>query len=98
MARRNQSPEPMRRCIGCMQSKPKEELIRIAYFGGKLEADPEMKKEGRGCYICRGNESCREKALKKKGLNRAFKRGFSPEELEALGSELEALTKAGGEC
>ena len=45
---------PMRRCIGCMQSKPKEELIRIL-------------PTGRGAYIC-NDEKCLNKALKKNAV------------------------------
>ena len=47
---------PMRRCIGCMQSRPKEELIRIL-------------PTGRGAYICK-DEKCLNKALKKNAVFR----------------------------
>jgi len=52
---------PMRRCIGCMQSKPKPELVKI---------NPQ--EPGKGQYIC-NNEKCIAIAIKKKRLPRDFK-------------------------
>jgi len=49
---------PKRRCIVCMQSKAKPELIKI---------NPGM--PGKGRYIC-DNEKCIELAIKKKKINR----------------------------
>ena len=61
---------PMRRCIGCMQSKPKEELIRIL-------------PTGRGAYVCK-DEKCLEKALKKNAVFRNLGVGLTEEQLEDL--------------
>ena len=49
---------PMRRCIACMQSKPKLELIKL---------NPNM--PGKGKYIC-DNEKCFNLAIKKNKINR----------------------------
>lgn len=49
---------PLRRCISCLQSKPKEELIKI---------NPGM--PGKGRYIC-DNEECINLAIKRKKINR----------------------------
>lgn len=49
---------PMRRCIVCMQSKPKSELIKLNPY-----------EPGKGRYIC-DNEKCIELAIKKKKINR----------------------------
>lgn len=62
----------MRRCLGCMESKPKKELIRIVKTKeGEISLDKTGKKSGRGAYIC-GNEECLEKAIKAKRIEREF--------------------------
>ena len=62
----------MRRCLGCMESKPKKELIRIVKTKeGEISLDKTGKKSGRGAYIC-GNEDCLEKAIKAKRIEREF--------------------------
>ena len=38
---------PMRRCIGCMTSYPKNTLIRIAYDGQQLTVDTTGRARGR---------------------------------------------------
>ncbi len=56
--------EPERRCVGCMQSFPKKELIRLVRTPeGIVELDFIGKKSGRGAYICR-NTVCFKKARK----------------------------------
>ena len=58
---------PLRRCIGCYQSKPKEELDR--YVIRPLEKmyiyDPTGRMPGRGAYVCKDSETCLKKAIKK---------------------------------
>ena len=44
---------PMRRCIGCKESYPQQELIRFTFADGELKIDEEKKADGRGSYICR---------------------------------------------
>jgi hypothetical protein len=51
---------PMRRCIACMQSKPKAELIKV-----------NPNEPGRGRYLCR-SEECLALAIKKKRLPKDF--------------------------
>ena len=70
---------PMRRCIGCMTSYPKNTLIRIAYDGDRLTVDTAGKAKGRGVYLCR-NENCINTAIKRKALNRGFKTNFTEAE------------------
>ena len=79
---------PMRRCIGCMESKPKNELIRIACFDGKLSVDASGKAPGRGVYLCR-NADCRALAKKKKALQRNLHAELSGEAIDKLFEELE---------
>ena len=64
---------PMRRCVGCGISKDKRELLRIIRDNqGNICADATGKAAGRGAYVCK-DPGCFEKAIKKKGFERAFK-------------------------
>ena len=59
---------PMRMCTGCMEMKPKKELIRVVKNKeGEVSVDLTGKKAGRGAYICK-SASCLEKAVKTKRL------------------------------
>ncbi|GFP75930.1 MULTISPECIES: RNase P modulator RnpM [Clostridium] len=61
---------PMRMCTGCMEMKPKKELIRIVKSPeGVVSVDLTGKKSGRGAYICKSVE-CLDKAFKAKRLNK----------------------------
>ena len=55
---------PERRCIGCMESFNKKDLIRVVRSAeGEVSLDFTGKKSGRGAYICR-NTNCFKKAKK----------------------------------
>ena len=61
---------PLRMCTGCMEMKPKKELIRVVKNqSGEVSIDLVGKKPGRGAYICKDSE-CLEKAFKTKRLGR----------------------------
>lgn len=61
---------PERMCVGCMEMKPKKELIRIVKNKeDEISIDITGKKPGRGAYICR-NTSCLESAFKTKRLEK----------------------------
>ena len=79
----------MRRCIGCMESKPKNDLIRIAYYEGVLSVDPTGKAKGRGVYLCKSSE-CMQKAIKRKAFQRSLKTELSQEQLDKIVEELTA--------
>ncbi len=75
---------PMRRCIGCGESKPKKELIRVVKNKeNEVFLDKTGKANGRGAYIC-FNKECLEKAIKTKAINRAFEMEISDETIEEL--------------
>ncbi|MBQ3390129.1 MAG: YlxR family protein [Firmicutes bacterium] len=85
---------PMRRCIGCMESKPKKELIRVVAAkpeeeGGVAEVilDPTGKAPGRGAYLCPKAE-CFEKAVKKRAIARSLNAEVTRENLDRLSEEL----------
>lgn len=62
----------MRKCLGCNEMKPKQELIRaVRSPEGDISLDLTGKKNGRGAYICR-NQKCLTVAIKAKRFERAF--------------------------
>ena len=81
---------PMRRCLGCNESKPKKELIRVVRSPeGEISLDPTGKKSGRGAYVCR-SRACLTEAIKRGRLDRAF--GFKPD--PAVYEQLTAAVEA----
>ena len=82
---------PMRQCVGCGESRPKKELIRIVCNKeGEIRVDVTGRMQGRGAYICPRQE-CLNKAAKRSALNRAFERPVDPTVFEALKEELSKL-------
>ena len=82
---------PERTCIGCGQTKPKNDLLRIVKDKeNNVFVDLTGKKNGRGAYIC-ANTDCLEKARKSKGLERSLKVAIPDEVYENLEKELENL-------
>ena len=62
-----------RKCVGCGEFKPRENLIRIMKTDKDgLVVNPNSKTFGRSAYLCY-NQSCIELALKKSKLNKALK-------------------------
>lgn len=78
---------PMRRCVGCMESKPKRELIRLVASDGDVRIDLTGKANGRGIYLC-PNTECFTKARKKKAIGRGLEINLSEEKLDKLFGEL----------
>ncbi|QZY56793.1 RNase P modulator RnpM [Crassaminicella profunda] len=79
---------PLRQCIGCMEQKPKKELIRIVKSkDGDIKLDITGKGNGRGAYIC-NNIECFKKMEKRKALNRAFQQEIDKEIYNQLHEEL----------
>ena len=80
---------PMRSCVGCLESKPKKELIRVVRSPeGEISLDPIGKKPGRGAYICQNSE-CLRKAKKARRLEKNFECEVAPEVYDALETELQ---------
>lgn len=70
---------PQRTCMGCNQSKNKNELIRIVKnSNNEIFIDLTGKANGRGAYIC-NNKECLEKAVKSKRLEKSFETKISEE-------------------
>ena len=79
---------PMRRCVGCMTSKEKQDLVRIAGFEGELSMDLTGRAKGRGAYLCKANPDCWEKAYKRKALERSLGVEITPETKEKIFNRL----------
>lgn len=76
---------PERRCVGCVGTFPKKDLIRVVRSPeGEISIDFTGKKSGRGAYLCK-NEACFRKA-KKSGI---IKRSLECEISEEIYAELE---------
>ena len=59
---------PLRKCLGCMSSFPKKDLVRVVKTPeGEVILDLSGKKSGRGAYICK-NSACLKKAVKSKRI------------------------------
>lgn len=81
---------PLRRCLGCFESKPKKELIRIVKSqDGEISLDKTGKKQGRGAYICYDRE-CLEKVIKTKKLDKEFDVTISADIYENLRRDLDS--------
>lgn len=79
---------PLRKCLGCNEQKPKQELVRVVRSPqGEISLDLTGKKSGRGAYICK-NVSCLNKAKKAKRFERAFDCSISEEIYSLMEEEL----------
>ena len=80
---------PMRRCVGCMEQRPKRELIRVVRSPeGEISLDTTGKKSGRGAYRC-PDPACLAKARKARRLERALECEIPDEVYERIEKELQ---------
>ncbi|PRR82585.1 RNase P modulator RnpM [Clostridium vincentii] len=80
---------PLRMCTGCMEMKPKKELIRVVKSPeNEVSVDLTGKKSGRGAYVCR-DAQCFEKAFKTKRLSRNLETSISEEIYNRLREEIQ---------
>jgi predicted RNA-binding protein YlxR (DUF448 family) len=79
---------PSRKCLGCMQSFPKKDLIRLVRSPeGDISLDFTGKKSGRGAYICQ-NSACFAKAKKAKRFEKNLECQIPEEVYLSLEEEL----------
>ncbi|MCL2518818.1 MAG: YlxR family protein [Oscillospiraceae bacterium] len=84
----NKKKIPERKCLGCNESKPKKELLRVVRMpDGTVLLDFTGKKSGRGAYICR-NIQCFKKARKSKRIERNLDCVIPEDVFDALEAEL----------
>ena len=77
---------PMRKCIGCQQSKPQNELMRFVVKDNDIYPDIDRTSPGRGYYLCR-SEECLKKSIKRKAWNRIFKRNVDTDIIQRAVTE-----------
>ena len=81
---------PLRKCLGCMSSFPKKDLVRVVKTPeGEVILDLSGKKSGRGAYICK-NVACLRQARRKKSLSRSLECEIPDAVFEALEEQLHA--------
>jgi hypothetical protein len=73
-----------------MESKPKQELLRVAFYEGILSLDTTGRAKGRGVYLCRNNV-CIEKAQKRKAFSRSFSANIAQSEIDRVCEELKEV-------
>ena len=84
---------PERTCLGCNNSKPKNELIRIVKDKeNNVCVDLSGKMNGRGAYIC-SNLDCLEKVIKSKRLSKIFEIEIDNKIYEDLRDVIGAIPK-----
>ena len=84
----NKKKIPERKCLGCNESKPKKELLRVVRDPeGNVSLDFTGKKSGRGAYICRSIQ-CFKKARKSKRIERNLECVIPEDIFDALEAEL----------
>ncbi len=89
---------PMRKCLGCMEMKPKKELVRVVKtktgeVNGEetyeISLDKKGKTAGRGAYICK-NVKCFEIARKAKRFQKNLSCQIPEEVFLQMAKELES--------
>jgi uncharacterized protein len=80
---------PQRTCIGCRETLPKRELMRIVRTPEGVRYDPTGKTDGRGAYL-HNKRSCWEQALKG-SLAHALKTELSQADKDHLNQILNGL-------
>ena len=93
---------PLRKCSGCGEMKPKQELVRVVRAPsvtdeegvvlqqGEISLDLTGKKAGRGAYVCK-NLECLQLARKARRFERAFSCRIPDELYDQLEKELTEL-------
>lgn len=72
--------EPLRTCVACRKKQEKKNMLRLVKDEtGSVVADEKGTLDGRGVYVCKDG-ACYDLLVKKKGLERAFKKKISEEE------------------
>ena len=82
---------PLRKCSGCNEQKPKNELVRVVRTPeGEIRLDLTGKLSGRGAYICR-DTACLRRARKAKRFEKAFEAAVPDSVFDEIEKELSAL-------
>ena len=80
---------PVRKCLGCMEGRPKKELVRVVRPADEpVCVDATGKKNGRGAYLC-PNPECLKRAIRSKALDRSLEVTIPEEVYGRLEKEME---------
>ena len=80
---------PLRKCLGCMCSFPKKELVRVVRTPeNQVIIDLSGKANGRGAYICKSKD-CLKKAIKSKRIGNNLEVEIPEEVIERLLTEID---------
>ena len=80
--------QPIRRCTGCGEHFPKNELIRVVRTPeGEIVLDLVGKRSGRGAYVCKSPD-CFKKARKAKRFESALECLIPEDVYERLSEEM----------
>lgn len=86
----------MRTCTGCLQVKPKKELVRVVRTPeGQVILDPTGKRSGRGAYIC-PDLACLQEAHRRGRLGRSLEMEIDQSTWEQLETACGAWQQASG--
>lgn len=77
--------EIMRKCIGCFETKNRDEMIKITrqHHGNEIFINPNSKIFGRSVYLCYNN-CCIENAFKKNKIQKFLKTNLTEDLKEKL--------------
>lgn len=77
--------EVLRKCIGCFETKNRDEMIKITreHETGEIFINPNSKIFGRSVYLCY-NDTCIENSLRKNKLAKFLKTNLTDEFKEKL--------------
>lgn len=79
---------PMRMCTGCLEMKPKRELVRVVKNKeGEVSLDLTGKRAGRGAYVCKKAE-CLKAARKTRKIERSLSVNIPDTLYETMEDEL----------
>jgi len=86
--------QPLRKCTGCGQKKPKKELIRIVRTNNDdVLADFTGKINGRGAYLC-PDIQCVDLAIESNQIARSLKKEVPSQVLKELKEKIDEDLKA----
>ena len=87
---------PERRCVGCGESFPKRDLIRVVRTPeGTVTLDATGKQNGRGVYVCRRSE-CFKNARKKRRFASNLGVEIPEEVLDGIEAQIASFEKEAG--
>lgn len=79
---------PLRTCVGCRTRRPQDQLLRLHLDAeGRLRID--RTGPGRGAWLCAADPGpCLAAAIRRRALERAFRRRPDEASVEAVGAQL----------